>query len=296
MPYRYRLGFWSLLLVLLVVPSMLRAQTEKTTAQNKQLYDRAVDEMNFRTMEAVYDKAFTRRKFPVTLRTAKARREFDDFAGRDDLKTLFRNYNGVAERFKNRFGKGRTDLVEFEKQLNGILIDSNFEFFIRGLPRDERAGLIHGLQRYIKQASAQFNASEDPAPEELLVDAANVPPADVDANAEAPLTKPLEDAAPTAEAEAEAAASTESATARTRALGDYGAPRHDWLDYTTLLCAVTSLALLLYLTMSVIPGMRAQLNSLTVEPEPFEEDEEAPAPAKRPAAVLPEDRYEDDEA
>ncbi|MCC3159364.1 hypothetical protein LJ737_19130 [Hymenobacter sp. 15J16-1T3B] len=292
MPYRYRLGFWSLLLVLLVVPLGLRAQTEKTAAQNKQLYDRAVDEMNFRTMEAVYDKAFTRRKFPVTLRTAKARREFDDFPGRDDLKTLFHNYNGVAERFKNRFGKGRTDLVEFEKQLNGILIDSNFEFFIRGLPRDERAGLIHGLQRYIKQASAQFNASEDPAPEELLVDAANVPPADVDADAEAPLTKPLEDAAPAAEADAPV---EEPAVARARPLGEYGAARHDWLDYTTLLCSVASLALLLYLSLAVIPGMRAQLNSLTAEPEPLE-DEDAPAPARRPAAVLPEDRYEDDEA
>ncbi|RAK69617.1 hypothetical protein [Hymenobacter edaphi] len=291
MPYRYRLGFWSLLLVLLAVPLTLRAQTEKTAAQNKQLYDRAVDEMNFRTMEAVYDKAFTRRKFPVTLRTAKARREFDDFPGRDDLKTLFRNYNGVAERYKNRFGKGRTDLVEFEKQLNGILIDSNFEFFIRGLPRDERAGLIHGLQRYIKQASAQFNASEDPAPEELLVDAANVPPADVDASAEAPLTQPLEDGTPTAEAEIAAA----EPAARPRPLGEYGAARHDWLDYTTLLCAVASLALLLYLTLSVVPGMRAQLNSLTVEPEPQDEDEAAPAPARRPAAVLPEDRYEDDE-
>jgi hypothetical protein len=295
MSYRYRFGFWSLLIVLLMVPLGMHAQTEKTAAQNKQLFDRAVDELNFRTMETVYDKAFTRRKFPVTLRTAKARREFDDFPGRDDLKQLFRNYNSVAERFKNRFGKGRTDLVEFEKQLNGILIDQNFEFFIRGLPRDERAALIHGLQRYIKQASAQFNASEDPAPEELLADAANVPPADVDAQAEAPLTKPLEDPAPSADSEAEAALE-EPMSPRARPIGEYPAARHDWLDYLSLTCSAFSLALLLYLTMSVIPGLRAQINQLTYEAEPLDEPEADEAPAKRRTAVLPDDRYEDDEA
>lgn len=290
MPNRYRFSFWSLLLVLLFVPLTMQAQTEKTAAQNKQLFDRAVDELNFRTMETVYDKSFTRRKFPVTLRTAKARREFDDFPGRDDLKTLFRNYNSVAERFKNRYGRGRTDLVEFEKQLNGILIDPNFEFFIRGLPRDERSALIHGLQRYIKQASAQFNASEDPAPEELLTDAANVPPADVDAQAEAPLTKPLADPASTPDAEP-----LLEETPRARPIGESSAPavRHDWLDYTALLCSVGSLGLLLYLTLSVIPGLRAQINELTLEPEPL--DEEAAPAARRHAATLPEDRYDDDE-
>lgn len=290
MSYRYRLGFWSLLLGLLMLPLGLLAQTEKTAAQNKQLFDRAVDEMNFRTMETVYDKAFTRRKFPVTLRTAKARRDFDDFPGRDDLKTLFRNYNSVAERYKGRFGKGRTDLVEFEKQLNGILIDSNFEFFIRGLPRDERAALIHSLQRYIKQASAQFNASADPAPEELLVDAANVPPADVDAQPEAPLTQPLQDEPTTETLEA----AEEPASPRARAIGEYSAPRHDWLDYTALLCSVASLALLLYLTMSVIPGLRAQISALTAEPFELDEEAEEPAPARRPAPVLPQDRYDDE--
>ncbi|OON70346.1 hypothetical protein [Hymenobacter sp. CRA2] len=289
MPYRYRLGFWSLLVLLLMMPLGMLAQSEKLAAQNKQLFDRAVDELNFRTMETVYDKTFTRRKFPVNLRTAKARREFDDFPGRDDLKTLFRNYNSVAERYKNRFGKGRTDLAEFEKQLNGILIDQNFEFFIHGLPRDERSALIHGLQRYIKQASAQFNASEDPAPEELLADAANVPPADVDAASEAPVAKPLEEPAPLTDATTE---TTDVESPRARPIGEYSAPRHDWLDYTTLLCSVVSLALLLHLTLSVIPAMRTQINNLTAEPD-MDEDE-APAP-KRHAAVLPSDRYDDEE-
>ena len=126
------------LLLWLAVPASLRAQNSTPAAANKQLFDRTVDELNFRTMETVYDKSFTRRKFPAAMRTAKARREFTDFNGRTDLQTLFQNYNGVSERYKGRFGKGRTDLVEFEKQLGSILVDKNFEFFIRVLPRDER--------------------------------------------------------------------------------------------------------------------------------------------------------------
>ncbi|WP_400191320.1 hypothetical protein [Hymenobacter sp. B81] len=293
MPYRYRVGFWSLLLVLLVVPLSLRAQSGATAAQNKQLFDRAVDEINFRTMETVYDKSFTRRKFPVSLRTAKARREFDDFPGRPDIKQLFLNYNGVAERYKNRFGKGRTDLAEFEKQLAGILLDPNFEFFIRVLPRDERVALVRSLQRYSKQAAAQFNASEDRVPEELLVDGSAVPPADVDAQPEEPVAKPLEDPAPQPEATASAA---EPARPAARPLGEYSAPRHDWLDYTTFFCSILSLGLLLYLTLSVVPGLRAQISSLTAEPdyepEP-EEPAEAPTPKQRTPAGLPEDRYDD---
>ncbi|GAA4388337.1 hypothetical protein [Hymenobacter koreensis] len=294
MPYRYRFGFWSLLIVLLVVPLSLKAQSG-TATQNKQLFDRAVDEINFRTMETVYDKSFTRRKFPVTLRTAKARREFDDFAGREDIKKLFLNYNGVAERYKNRFGKGRTDLAEFDKQLNGILVDANFEFFIRVLPRDERVALIRSLQRYIKQAGAQFNASEDKVREDLLASGAAVPPADVDAQAEEPITKPLEE--PAAEDEAEEAAVPAPQPAGPRALDESSAPRHDWLDYTTLLCSILSLALVAYLTFSVLPGLRTQISNLTAEPD-YEEDEPvavAPAPKRRASTGPPADRYEDDE-
>ena len=105
------------LLLWLVLPTVLLAQSADPSAANKRLFDRTVDELNYRTMETVYDKSFTRAKFPAGLRTAKARREFDTFFGRDDLKKLFRNYNGVSERFKSQFGKGRTDLMEFEKQL-----------------------------------------------------------------------------------------------------------------------------------------------------------------------------------
>ncbi|NVO86583.1 hypothetical protein, partial [Hymenobacter terrestris] len=156
------------LLLGLVLPLLLAAQsTIGPAAANKRLFDRTVDELNFRTMETVYDKSFARAKYPVSLRATKARAEFDNYFGRDDLQKLFRNYNGVSERFKSRFGKGRTDLLEFEKQLNSLLVDRNFEFFIRVLPRDERVALVRTLQRSIKQSAAQFNASQDPAPDEL---------------------------------------------------------------------------------------------------------------------------------
>ena len=123
---------WSVLLGWTLTPGILLAQSESTAAANKRLFDRTIDELNFRTMETVYDKSFTRRKFPVTLRTQAQRKQFDDFAGNAELRKLFHNYNDIAERFKGRFGKGRTDLAEFERQLSAVLVDKNFEFFIRG--------------------------------------------------------------------------------------------------------------------------------------------------------------------
>ncbi len=114
-------------------------------------------------MEFVYDKSFTRRKFPVTLRTYQARREFDDFNNNADLKRLFMNYNDASERFKGRFGKDRRDLAEFEKQLNSVLIDKNFEFFIRVLPRHKRTHFISSAESDMYQTKVQFNASEDPS-------------------------------------------------------------------------------------------------------------------------------------
>ncbi|SHK77153.1 hypothetical protein SAMN02746009_01518 [Hymenobacter psychrotolerans DSM 18569] len=268
------------------MPAMLLAQAKGPAAANKQLFDRTVDELNFRTMETVYDKSFTRRKFPVTLRTAKARREFTDFNGRDDLQKLFQNYNGVSERYKARFGKGRTDLVEFEKQLNATLVDKNFEFFIRVLPRDERVALIRSLQRIIRQGAAQFNASEDPVAEDLAADGAAVPPADVDAPAATAAA--TEDPSPQPEASLTTTTVTSSNRLSPRSLD---VPvRHDWVDYLTLLLAGTSTLLLLFLITSVLPDLRARLDGLADEL-----DNQQPAPRPRSRA-LPEDRYEDDEA
>ncbi|RZL11373.1 MAG: hypothetical protein EOO62_12400, partial [Hymenobacter sp.] len=143
-----------LLKLLLFLPLLAAAQTPAET--NKQLFDRTIDELNFRTFETVYDKHFTRQKFPTSLRTAAARRQFSTFENNAELQKLFLNYNGVAERYKARFGNGALTQAEFEKQLDGVLRDRNFEFFIRGLPRDEKSALIRTEQRVIKQATAQF--------------------------------------------------------------------------------------------------------------------------------------------
>lgn len=250
-------------------------------AANKRLFDRTVEELNFRTMETVYDKSFTRRKFPVSLRTAKARKEFNDFDGRADLQKLFQNYNGVSERYKSRFGQGRTDLAQFEKQLRSILVDKNFEFFIRVLPRDERVSLIRGLERYIQQSAAQFNASEDAAPEELAADGAAVPPADVDA----PLTSPAteESISPTA------ATTTAAAPASLRNVDT--AVEHDWVDYLTLLLSGASTLLLLFLVTSVLPELRNRLDTVTDELD----RQQGATVARRQANTLPEDRYDDED-
>jgi hypothetical protein len=248
-------------------------------AANKRLFDRTVEELNFRTMETVYDKSFTRRKFPVSLRTAKARKEFNDFDGRADLQKLFQNYNGVSERYKNRFGQGRTDLAQFEKQLRSILVDKNFEFFIRVLPRDERVSLIRGLERYIQQSAAQFNASEDAAPEELAADGAAVPPADVDA--------PLTSAPPEESASLVAAATTPTAPLRSIDT----AVQHDWVDYLTLLLAGASTLLLLFVVTSVLPELRNRLDTVTDELD----RQQGATVARRQANALPEDRYDDED-
>ncbi|UYZ64568.1 hypothetical protein [Hymenobacter weizhouensis] len=276
------LSLW--LLLWLIVPATRLAQAETPAAANKRLFDRTVEELNFRTMETVYDKSFARGKFPASLRTAKARKDFDAFPGRPDLQKLFQNYNGVSERFKNRFGQGRTDLAEFEKQLNSILVDRNFEFFIRVLPRDERVALIRSLQRVIQQGAAQFNASEDPAPEDLAADGAAVPPADGEATTSTP------DAAASAQEEAQPQPEGNLASTPTyappRALDN--APRHDWLDYLTLLCAGGSLLLTLFLLTSVLPDLRARLDALA------EDLEQRQTTRPRRPTGLPEDRYDDE--
>ena len=257
----------------------IAGSAQSPAAANKRLFDRTVEELNFRTMETVYDKSFTRRKFPVSLRTAKARKEFNDFDGRADLQKLFQNYNGVSERYKNRFGQGRTDLAQFEKQLRSILVDKNFEFFIRVLPRDERVSLIRGLERYIQQSAAQFNASEDAAPEELAADGAAVPPADVDA----PLTStPTEESITSATATTTAAAPLRNVDSTVE---------HDWVDYLTLMLAGASTLLLLFVVTSVLPELRARLDTVTDELD----RQQGATIARRLANALPEDRYDDDD-
>lgn len=273
-------------LVLLLLLGQL-AHAETPAQANKRLFDKTIDELNFRTMETVYDKSFTRGKFPLTLRTAAARRAFDGFGENTALKQLFLNYNGIAERYKNRFGNGPMTLAEFEKQLKSVLLDKNFEFFIHNLPRDERVALVRAEQRLIQQASAQFNDSGAGA------DAATVPPADVDAQPETPVAAPLT----TQDADGlESAPMAEAPLASVPAGATGAATRHDWLDYLTLLLSLTSAGLLFYLATSVLPTLSRRINNLSADPEP-EPEPRSLASRLRPSRPqgLREDRYDDDE-
>ena len=272
--FRFRLLWLTVLLGGGLLLTWGPARAETPAAANKRLFDRTVDGLNFRTMETVYDKSFTRRKFPASLTTQQARKQFDEFAGNAELKKLFLNYNDAAEHFKTRFGRGRTDLAEFERQLNGILVDKNFEFFIRVIPRDERVALIRSLQRYVKQATVQFNASQDPAPDELATDVATVPPAD-GTTPPPPGDVAVEDSAPQPEA---AAPGAEPAIHSPEE-----ASTHDWLDYLTLALAGGSALALLYLFTSVLPEMRARLHDL----DPTHRDAYG-------SSGLPKDSYEEE--
>ena len=278
-----------LLTFFLLIATLGRAETPAQA--NKRLFEKTIDELNFRTMETVYDKSFTRGKFPLTLRTAAARRSFDGFGDNAALKQLFLNYNGIAERYKNRFGNGALTLAEFEKQLKSVLLDKNFEFFIHNLPRDERVALIRAEQRLIQQASAQFNDSGAPA--EALPVAAN------ESQPEAPVTAPLTtngNDGPSAP-EPAAAGNEEAPLTNSRAESAGPAPRHNWVDYLTLLLSLGSAAMLFYLVTNVLPGMSRRINNLAPEPEAEPEPRSLASrlrPTRRPRG-LQEDRYEDDD-
>ena len=279
-----------ILALLLLLTPLAHAQTPAQA--NKVLFDKTVDELNFRTFETVYDRSFTRGKFPVTLRTAAARRQFDLFGNNASLKKLFQNYNASAERYKNRFGPGPVTLGEFEKQLGGILRDRNFEFFIHGLPRDERVALVRAEERLIKQASAQFNAAGAPA------DAAAVPAA-----AEGPVAAPLttnDDAGPATPTAAALEAPDNATVSTPQPAG--AAPHHNWLDYLTFLLSLSSFLLLLHLVTNVVPGLQRRIDYLTPKPDP----EPSPAPQPAPRSLLSrlrdarpkplrDDHYADDE-
>ena len=273
-----------LLIFLLLLGHVGRAETPAQA--NKRLFDKTVDELNFRTMETVYDKSFTRGKFPLTLRTAAARRTFDGFGTNTGLKQLFQNYNAVAERYKNRYGNGPATLAEFDKQLKSILLDKNFEFFIHNLPRDERVALVRAEQRLIQQATAQFNASG-------AADDAAGPSADAGAQPEAPVTAPL---TTHDDAETAAAASDELPLTSAPTAGVGAAPARDWFAYLTFFMALASFLLLLYIAAVLLPTLSRRVNNLAAEPEP------EPAPRSLASRLRPtrspglrEDRYEDDE-
>jgi len=284
------------------------ASAAQTPAQaNKQLFDRTVDELNFRTFETVYDKHFTRQKYPGTLRTAAARRQFTGFENNAELQRLFLNYNGVAERYKLRFGGGTLTLAEFQNQLNSVLRDRNFEFFIRGLPRDEKQTLVRAEQRVIKQATAQFNASGEPASPTAAPTETDEAPV-----ASAPLTTngpaPTEDAAP----------ATPDTGPSLR--GDAPEPASPgsgpgWVGYLTLLASLGSLGLLLYTGATLLPELRrlrARVRALEADQAYYAapDDDQPAAPGEQPdptpqpgffsrfrpqtTGELPADNYDDE--
>jgi hypothetical protein len=301
----------SLLLLLFSLASQAQpaAGGSQTPAEtNKQLFDRTIDELNFRTFETVYDKHFARQKYPASLRSAAARRQFTNFENNAELQQLFLNYNGVAERYKTHFGNGPLTLAEFEKQLSGVLRDRNFEFFIRGLPRDEKSALIRAEQRVIKQATAQFNASAAPEakpapePEEPLAAAAPLT-----TNGPAP-----GDAEPTASPAPEPEIRPASLPEEASTSGP------GWVGYFTLLLSLGSFGLLLYTVASLLPELhrlRARVRTLEAEqgyydapadgdhPEASDEPDPPTAPGAgffsrfRPQSTgeLPADNYDDDD-
>lgn len=286
----------------------LASQAQTPAEANKQLFDRTIDELNFRTFETVYDKHFTRQKYPASLRSAAARRQFTNFENNAELQKLFLNYNGVAERYKTHFGSGPLTQAEFEKQLNGVVRDRNFEFFIRGLPRDEKSALIRAEQRVIKQATAQFNASgaaakPAPEPEEPLAAAAPL-------TTNGPAPDEAEPAAsPAPEPEMRPAALSEAASS--------GSSGPGWVGYFTLLLSLGSFGLLLYTVASLLPELHRLRNRVrTLEAEqgyydaPAEGDPDAPDEPELPTArgnsffsrfrpqstgELPADNYDDDD-
>jgi hypothetical protein len=270
----------SLSLFLLLFSLASYGQTPAET--NKQLFDRTIDELNFRTFETVYDKHFTRQKYPASLRTAAARRQFAGFENNTELQQLFLNYNGVAERYKTRFGNGPLSQAEFEKQLSGVVRDRNFEFFIRGLPRDERSALIRTEQRIIKQATAQFNASggaakPTPQPEEPLAVAAPLT-----TNGPAP-----GDAEPTASPAAEPEMRPTSAALSEAEPANAGP---GWVSYFTLLLSLGSFGLLLYAVASLLPELqqlRARVRTLESEQAYYDDAAGADPEPEQPAPPAP---------
>ena len=127
--------------------------------------------------------------------------------------------------------------------------DRNFEFFIRGLPRDERSALIRTEQRIIKQAVARFNASAEAANP-------NVPAADAEPEpsiASAPLTTngPAAEAAPASSSvasEPELRSPTDEPSAPSTGPG--------WVGYLTLLLSLGSFGLLCLNVFNLQPELR----------------------------------------
>ncbi|KAA9345789.1 hypothetical protein [Adhaeribacter soli] len=228
------------------------AQDQNINEKNKALFDQTVDKVNFRTIEFVYDRKYPRKKFPPTQADFKSRKTFDDFEGNAKFKTLFLNYNDVSERFKNKFGKGKHDLATFEKGLNDILINKDFEFFISSLTKDDKIQLIRSLQQINKKGIAQFvDAAGKPrgifASDSVIPESAD------------PIVKKKN--ARTTTVAGDAAADSSQAVINTDATPEEvfqeNKPRRDWLSWMSLLFSLGALALAASTKFKDIPGLRS---------------------------------------
>lgn len=224
------------------------AQNEANAAKNKTLFDQTVEKLNFRTIEFVYDRKFPRKKFPVSQTDFKTRKTFDDFEGNAAFKKLFMNYNDVSEKFKSKFGKGKTDLASFEKGLADILINKDFEFFISSLNKDDKVQLIKSLQQINKKGIAQYlDASGKPrgffSSDSVIEESAD------------PIVKTNQPAIEKVAATADQAVINADATPEE--VFQEKTPRRDWLTWLTLVVALAALATAASVKAKDVPSLRS---------------------------------------
>ncbi|HSI91217.1 MAG TPA: hypothetical protein VK927_08880, partial [Adhaeribacter sp.] len=176
----------------------------------------------------------------------KERKTFDDFSEDARFKQLFMNYNDVAEKFKKKFGNGSYELAAFEKALNDILINKDFEFFISGLTKDDKVVLIRSLQQINKKGVAQF------------VDAAGQPRGifatdSVIEEGSSPLVTSQTDGTKVAVDSNEAIINT---NATPEEVFMEKTPRRDWLTWLALLTGISALVLAASAKFQDVPGLR----------------------------------------
>ncbi len=232
------------------------AAAQDIDQKNKTLFDQTVDKLNFRTIEYVYDRKYPRKKFPASQADFKTRKTFDDFEGNAAFKKLFLNYNDVSEKFKKKFGNGRSDLASFEKGLSDILINKDFEFFISSLTKDDKIQLIKSLQQINKKGIVQF------------VDASGKPRGiftsdSVIEESTDPIVKPKN--ASTEVAATDAESDTTEAVINTDATPEEvfqeKAPRRDWLTWLALALSGTALAFAISAKLKDVPALRNYVNN-----------------------------------
>ena len=121
---------------------------------------------------------------------------------------------------------------------------------------------------------------------------AAVPPADADAQAEAPVAAPLT----THDDATSAVVRNDEQPLSSAPAAPAPAAHHDWLDYLTLLLSLTSVLLLIYLIYSVLPSISRRINNLAADPEPEPESRSLGSRLRATRSPgLREDSYDDED-